>query len=162
MKKAVIFDLDGTILDTIADLHDAACFALNKLGCMIPNLNDTKNSIGDGLYNLLDRLSGHLLTPDMLAKGCNYFVEYYKVHLFDKTQPYDGIVSLMQDLKASNIKIFVLSNKDDFGVQALIKHFFNGLVDKSLGHKKDLPAFKPSPILFDYLLKDEFDLNKDD
>jgi len=150
MKKNIIFDLDGTILNTIDDLTDACKYALKNVVNKDITKEDVLDSIGDGLINLMKRLSES--DDEKIVEQCSeYFTDYYKVHLFDKTKPFDGIIDLLKDLKERKYKCYCLSNKDDYAAKLLIEKNLGDLIISTLGRKDNQPI-KPDPIVVKKLL----------
>mgnify|MGYP003297043815 CR=1 FL=1 len=158
--KTVIFDLDGTILNTIFDLKEAVNFALVKLGYKERTLKEIREFIGNGLTKLMIRSLGknEEKEPDEeVLKGVNLFTEYYKEHLDVYTKPFNGIKELLITLKENGFKIGVLSNKDDYAVKLLCDKYYHGLIDSAHGRKED-GIIKPDPILVKNILQ-ELDSN---
>ena len=158
--KTVIFDLDGTILNTIFDLKEAVNFALVKLGYKERTLKEIREFIGNGLTKLMIRSLGknEEKEPDEeVLKGVNLFTEYYKEHLDVYTKPFNGIKELLIILKENGFKIGVLSNKDDYAVKLLCDKYYHGLIDSAHGRKED-GIIKPDPILVKNILE-ELDSN---
>lgn len=158
--KTVIFDLDGTILNTIFDLKEAVNFALRRLGYKERTLKEIREFIGNGLTKLMIRSLGKNQddTPDEeVLKGVNLFTEYYKEHLDVYTKPFNGIKELLIALKDNGFKIGVLSNKDDYAVKLLCDKYYHGLIDSAHGRKED-GIIKPDPILVKKILE-ELDSN---
>lgn len=144
MIQAVIFDLDGTLLNTIEDLRAAVNYALGLRNLPFRTTEQTLDSVGNGIRNLI-RLSMSEGTPDAdIDAALADFRAYYGEHLMDLTQPYPGIPELLRDLKAQGIRIGVLSNKIDTASRRLIAHFFGELVDVTLGERPGIPR-KPDP-----------------
>lgn len=155
MKRLVIFDLDGTLLNTIDDLGTAANHALTALGFPTHPITAYPYFVGNGITRLLERV----LPEDhrdhaSVEVARKYFKEYYDQHLTDLTRPYPGIVDLLRDLRANDINIAVASNKYQKAVEELVNHFFGDLTWAAVeGNKDDYPV-KPDPsIVFDILGK---------
>ena len=144
MYKAVLFDLDGTLLDTLDDLTDAVNYALAKYGLPTRTRDEICSFVGNGIARLI-RLAVGEEYPDfegVLAE----FRGYYKAHCTDKTKPYEGIISLLKELKARGIKTAVLSNKADFAVQPLVEEYFHGFIDVAQGENEAEGVLrKPNP-----------------
>lgn len=144
--SAVLFDLDGTLLDTLDDLTDATNFALKGQGLPVCTRDEVRGYIGNGVALLLVRAtkdrSGEANAEEMFAD----FKEYYAAHCQDKTRPYDGVMTLLSKLKAEGIKIGVVSNKVDFAVKGLCKAYFGDFIDVAIGENEaaGIPK-KPAP-----------------
>lgn len=145
MYKAVIFDLDGTLLNTLDDLAASVNFALRDCGYPERTIEEVRAFIGNGVIKLMQRA-----TPDGIGQAefdrCfESFRTHYLKHMFDTTKPYDGILPLLDTLKAAGIKTAVVSNKLHSGVVGLCKDFFGdrltcafGVLDES--ERKPAPA----------------------
>ncbi len=142
--KLAIFDLDGTVLDTLDDLADSLNFALDKNGFNKRTVNEVRSFVGNGIRRLIERGVPENCPPEKIDAVHADFTAYYKVHCADKTKPYDGIPEVLSDLKKSNIKVSIVSNKADYAVQALCKKYFDGLYDFAVGERVGVSR-KPSP-----------------
>ena len=142
--KAVVFDLDGTLLDTLDDLADSANYALQKHGLPQRTRAEICSFVGNGIVDLIGRCTGKD-NPKREAVLAD-FRTYYKIHSKDKTKPYADILPLLKKLKNSGIKTAVLSNKADFAVQPLVEEYFQGLIDISQGENEAEGVMrKPDP-----------------
>lgn len=132
MFKTVIFDLDGTLLDTLDDLWAAVNAALEKFGYPPRTKEEVRAFIGNGIVKLMQRAVGD--------ENCGNFQEilaefkrYYGVHCADKTKEYAGVTLLLRALNARGVKTAVVSNKADFAVKALAAQYFDGLLSVAVG-----------------------------
>ena len=155
MKKLVIFDLDGTLLNTIADLAESTNHALKQLGYPTHDVETIRTFVGNGINKLLERaLPAHEQTEENVMRMRSYFVPYYDAHNADLSSPYPGIVSLLEDLQAKGIMLAVASNKYQKATVKLVKHYFP-MIDfvEILGQREGVNV-KPDPsIVFDILKK---------
>ena len=142
-----LFDLDGTLLDTLDDLHSAVNFALKKHGLPLRSREEVKSFIGNGIALLMKRSVGleRLATVDFQAIMAD-FKEYYGAHCQDKTRPYEGVLDLLAELKRQGKAVGVVSNKADFVVKKLCAAYFGELVDVAIGENEAAGiAKKPAP-----------------
>lgn len=155
MKQLVIFDLDGTLLNTIDDLGTATNHALRTYGYPEHGLAIYPKFVGNGVTRLIERaLPEDARQPETVEKVKNCFKEYYDEHQADLTQPYPGIRELLSELKTMGIKLAVASNKYQAAVNSLIRHYFPE-IDWAVieGQKEGIPT-KPDPsIVFEILAK---------
>lgn len=135
MYKTIVFDLDGTLLDTLDDLTDATNAALEKLKLKTHTKEEVRGFVGNGAVNLMERAAGEekSVTTEELVQAFN---EYYSVHCEDKTKPYEGILELLEKLKKQGIHTAVLSNKPDYAVKKLAKRYFGDLLEMALGENE--------------------------
>ena len=155
MKKLVIFDLDGTLLDTIADLAESANYALKQLDYPTHPVDAIRTFVGNGINKLLERaLPAHEQTEENVMRMRSHFVPYYDIHNADLSTPYPGIVSLLEDLQAKGILIAVASNKYQEATVKLVKQYFPNIdFVEILGQREGINV-KPDPsIVFDILQK---------
>ena len=155
MKKLVIFDLDGTLLDTIADLAESANYALKQLDYPTHPVDAIRTFVGNGINKLLERaLPAHEQTEENIMRMRSHFVPYYDIHNADLSTPYPGIVSLLEDLQAKGILIAVASNKYQEATVKLVKQYFPNIdFVEILGQREGINV-KPDPsIVFDILQK---------
>lgn len=155
MKKLVIFDLDGTLLNTIKDLGQAANHALAQCGFPTHELNTYPYFVGNGVGRLLERvLPPENRDTDTVTKVRAIFQDYYERHLYDTTKPYDGIPELLDALAHRNVKLAVASNKYQEATSTLIAHFFPRLPFEAVhGMRPGVPA-KPDPSIVFNVLSD--------
>lgn len=142
--KLAIFDLDGTILDTLADLAGSLNYALAAMSMPERSLGEVRSFVGNGVRKLVAR-SVPAGTSEALAEqvyGC--FGEHYKCHCADNTVPYDGIPAVIGQLREAGMMTAVVSNKDDYAVKLLCARFFPGGFDAALGSRDGVPR-KPAP-----------------
>ena len=155
MKKLVIFDLDGTLLDTIADLAESTNHALKQLGYPTHDVETIRTFVGNGINKLLERaLPTHEQTEENVRLMRSHFVPYYDAHNADLSSPYPGIVHLLEDLQEKGIMIAVASNKYQEATVKLVKHYFPTInFIEILGQREGINV-KPDPsIVFDILQK---------
>lgn len=144
MYKLAVFDMDGTILDTLEDLKDSTNFALEKCGYPVRTYDEVRRFVGNGIRKLIERAVPEGLTTEQIDRVHEVFTEHYKVHCADKTKAYDGIKPLLEKLRASGVKTAVVSNKADYGVQELCREYFDGLFDYAVGEREGIRR-KPAP-----------------
>lgn len=151
MIKLAVFDLDGTLLDTVPDLTAAMNFALRQMNKPEITIDQARAFIGNGIKMFAKRaISGSYETDtgDNLAdEAVSYFKSYYSKHLTDHTTPYDGIAELISKLRKSGVKTAVFSNKYDAATKHIIEYFFPGMFDAVLG-ESDICPRKPDPAGF--------------
>lgn len=146
MKKysAVIFDLDGTLLNTLTDLTNAVNHAMSALGFEEKTLDQVKSFVGNGIAVLME-----LCVPDgkknpRFEQALEEFKAYYAEHSRDNTAPYDGIMELIKKLSAKGVKMAIVSNKIDFAVKDLNREYWNGIIDVAIGETPQIRR-KPAP-----------------
>lgn len=144
MKEAVIFDLDGTLLNTLADLQAATNAALALRGLPTRTIEEVRNFVGNGIRNLIKRAMPEGSTDEEIDSALADFKAYYADHLHDRTTPYDGIPELIAELKGRGIRLAVLSNKVDSASRTLAQHFFPDTFDEIFGERTGIPR-KPDP-----------------
>ena len=111
MIRLVIFDLDGTLLDTLEDIADACNYALNECGFPSRNLEEYRRFVGRGIMNLCkDAIPQDMYSDELAQKVYSQFIPYYKEHICDKTRPYDGIYAMLDRLSEAGISFAVASN----------------------------------------------------
>lgn len=134
--QVAIFDMDGTILDTIEDLADTMNYCLRKFHMPERTLAEIRSFVGNGIRKLIERAVPSGTDEDVVEEIHHCFHEYYKDHCAIKTKPYDGICEVISSLKSKGIKTAVVSNKADFAVKLLCEDYFKGLFDYSVGDKE--------------------------
>ena len=153
MKELIIFDLDGTLLNTLADLATSVNFALKKNGFPQHDIGDYNFFIGNGINKLIERALPESNRDDetihLIKKE---FLLYYSNHNTDLTIPYEGIYLLLQKLQTKGIKLAVASNKYHEGTVKLIKHYFPDINFVAvLGQRENIPV-KPNPMIVNEIL----------
>ena len=145
MYRYVIYDLDGTLLDTIQDLADAGNWVCASNGWPTHTVDDYKLMVGNGIPALCRRFSPeHACTPDQLAETLARFSARYAAHKEDHTQPYPGIPALLRATAARGVTSAVFSNKADSLTQAIITQYFGEAITLSRGSLPQVPP-KPAP-----------------
>lgn len=147
-NKAIIFDLDGTLLDTLDDLTDCVNYMLRKYGYPLRSRLDVRRFLGNGARQLIDLSLDGRLTGESFESFLEEYKAYYEQNSGIKTAPYDNLVDLIGRLREKGFKIAVVSNKPDGAVQSLCELYFPGLVDFAVGDRADIRR-KPSadPVL---------------
>ena len=139
-----IFDLDGTLLDTLQDLADAVNYAMRQMNYPERTLDEVRRFIGNGMRKLIERSAPKNTDAEKIEKALEYFKAYYSRHLADFTKPYDGIENVIDTLKLQGKKLAVVSNKADEAAKAVVKEYFGDSLGIVVGQKDGIPA-KPSP-----------------
>ncbi len=149
----VIFDLDGTLLDTIADLAAAANAALKEKGYPVRTQKECQQFVGNGVNKLLERAlpDGHKTAQEVAAIRPAFFA-YYDQHLADVTKPYPGMAELLEALHLRGVKLAVASNKYQSATERLVKQFFPDIPFTAvLGQREGIPV-KPDPSIVEEIL----------
>lgn len=152
MRNTIIFDLDGTLLNSLDDLVDSVNYTLTKYNLPVQSTTNIKAFLGNGMEKLIE-----LSIPDG-KKNKNFsnilqeFKDYYKDHSSIKTAPYPNIIELLINLKSKGYKLAIVSNKGDFAVKILNEKFFKGLIDVAIGETKNIRR-KPYPDMVNEALK---------
>ena len=157
--KTLIFDLDGTILDTLQDLKNAVNHGLNFYNLPEKDLEFVRKAIGNGTTVLIKRCTPSSLNDDERLKVFNVFKAYYLKHYADYTKPYPGIKELLEKLH-DKVRLAVVSNKDNDLTNKIIRKEFGNIFDIVQGSYLDHPK-KPDPYLINKIIK-ENNINKED
>ena len=144
MNNAVIFDLDGTLLNTLGDLTAAVNHALVAHGFPTHTEAQVRTFVGDGVRELIARACPPDADEDTRQSVLAAYLPYYAAHNADLTVPYDGILDLLAGLRAAGYRLAVVSNKHDAGVQTLCARFFGEYLDVVVGADGTRPL-KPAP-----------------
>ena len=139
-----IFDLDGTLLDSLTDLAISCNYALRMNNMPERSLDEVRHFVGNGVKKLMERAIPDGLQNPAFEKTYNDFRQHYLVHNLDNTKPYPGIVSLLQRLHSEGKSIAVVSNKFYAATQNLVKHFFGEYVTVAIGERENIRK-KPAP-----------------
>ena len=151
--KAAVFDLDGTILDTLEDLFRATNHALAEEKLPLRTKEEVRRFVGNGIGKLIERACPAEVTAARRERVHAAFTRYYSEHCADTTAPYEGIPELLARLREEGIRTGVVSNKADYAVQSLIGEYFPGLFSSVTGEREGI-ARKPAPdLLFETLRK---------
>ncbi len=148
--KALVFDMDGTLLYTLEDLADSVNFALDKCGLNKRSLEEIEKFVGNGVYKLIERAVGENF--EKINECFEIFKKHYSKNSTNKTRPYNGAIETLKKLKDRGLKLAVLSNKPDFEVKKLSKLFFEDIFDISMGETENFPK-KPDSKSLLYIVK---------
>ncbi len=142
--NTVIFDLDGTLLNTLDDLRDSLNEVLASKGYALRTLEEVRRFVGNGVRNLVRRSLPAECTDDEVTLIMEEFKENYKHNMQNKTRPYNGIMELLLDLNRFNYKIAIVSNKYDAAVKELSRTYFGNLIPVAIGETSEIKR-KPAP-----------------
>ena len=144
MYDLIVFDLDGTLLDTIGDLAAAGNYALEKMGMPLHGEDEYKLFVGNGIPKLIERMlpSGHSAEEE--TEALRIFSEYYGKHKSDRTKPYKGMRELLDELSAEGITCVCNTNKAQEFSEELVRKFFGNLIKEVAGAGSGFPV-KPAP-----------------
>ena len=155
MKNLVIFDLDGTLLNTIEDLGNAANYALSRNGYPTHSLASYPFFVGNGVRNLIRKaLPDDARTDSIIDSLLKDFKEYYNEHNTDCTKPYDGIVELLRKLQDNGVKMAVASNKYQQATEKIIASYFGDIDFVAVYGQRDGVNVKPDPSVVFSILAD--------
>lgn len=157
--ELIIFDLDGTILNTLEDLADSVNYALISNQFPTRTMEEVRSFVGNGIKKLIERAVPEGCKDTIVDKVFTDFKEHYEKHCADKTRPYDGISELLGELQNKKYHLAVVSNKADFAVQELCETYFSGKFEYVVGERKGIRR-KPYP---DSVLEvlDKLQINKE-
>lgn len=151
MKKLAIFDLDGTLVNTIADLGEAVNYALRQKGFQEHPIKAYNMMVGNGVRKLIERATPDI-DPALSAELLASFREYYDDHCTDNSKPYEGIPELLATLREQGVEMAVASNKYQYATDKIIKHCFPDVEFIKVNGQVEGRPIKPDPsIVFDIL-----------
>ena len=139
-----IFDLDGTLLDTLTDLAASCNYALQQYGMAQRTIEEVRMFVGNGVKKLMERAIPDGLANPQFDEVYQCFRQHYLKHGLDHTAPYPGVLPMLADLKRRNKKIAVVSNKFYRATEELCKHFFDRYVEVAIGEREGIKK-KPAP-----------------
>lgn len=142
--KAVIFDLDGTLLDTLEDLKNSVNYALGVCGYPSRTKDEVRSFVGNGIRKLMIRSVPDGENDPKLEEAFSAFKEHYAGHCCVETCPYEGIMPMLEKMKSMGLKTAIVSNKADFAVKELAADFFKDYISAAIGEREGV-ARKPSP-----------------
>ena len=154
MYRTVIFDLDGTLLNSIGDLAAAANYVCRKNGWPEHTEEEIMGMVGHGIPNLVRQFSpADARSTLMVLNTTSQFNQYYGCHNMELTRPYEGMAELLQQLKAAGAQLAVCSNKADNFSRAIVEHYYPGVFDLVRGNLNGMPV-KPDPTVVREIMRD--------
>ena len=142
--NTVIFDLDGTLLNTLDDLRDSLNDVLIHKGYTPKTIEEVRRFVGNGVRNLVRKSVPESVGEDEITTIMEIFKENYQHNMQNKTRPYNGIMELLLDLNRYNYKLAIVSNKYDAAVKELAKTYFGSLIPVAIGETQEIKR-KPAP-----------------
>ena len=149
----VVFDMDGTVLNTLEDLAGSMNYSLKAVGLPERTVDEFRRFVGNGAKEALRKALPEGVPTDILDEMFPIFKEHYDEHCLDKTGPYEGILDLMKELKKRGYRMAIVSNKIDSAVKELNKRFFGDLIDVAIGEQPGVNR-KPAPDMVETALKE--------
>ena len=140
----IIFDLDGTLLNTLEDLTDSVNYAMEKFGFPVHTIEEIRSFVGNGAPKLIERSIPQGTENPSYEAVLAAFKEHYAAHCEDKTKPYEGVMELLAQLKEKGCRMAVVSNKFDGAVKRLCKKYFGSYLETAIGESADVKR-KPAP-----------------
>lgn len=141
--ELIVFDMDGTILDTLEDLKNSMNHTLKLHNMPERTLDEIRSFVGNGIRKLIERAVMAGTSAEQIDVIHKDFMEHYEIHCADFTRPYDGVNDLIKELRNRGYKTAVVSNKADGAVQDLCVQYFPGLFDLAIGERPEI-AKKPA------------------
>lgn len=151
--KAIIFDLDGTLTNTLTDLTESTNFALRFMGWRERTMEEVRHFVGNGVRRLMEQAVPENTSASDFEECFRAFQEHYVEHCQDNTELYPGVLSMIKSLKNRGYKLAIVSNKLQEGVTQLQKRFFNELIDVAIGERKGFRR-KPYPDMVELALQE--------
>lgn len=144
----IIFDLDGTLMNTLDDLTISTNHALSQMGFPTRTIDEVRQFLGNGVRTLIEMALPEKTTEDTIERTISCFLQHYTLHCKDHSRPYDGILELLSSLKKMGVKMAIVSNKPDVEVKKLNAEHFAEFIGVALGEneKSGIPR-KPSPAM---------------
>lgn len=139
-----IFDLDGTLLDSLEDLYLSTNYALNAYGMPCRTIDEVRQFVGNGVRKLMERAVPDGTNNPVFEEAFSTFRKHYLVHNLDHTHPYPGIEDLLAELKRRGKNMAIVSNKFDAATKELAAHFFSDTIKVAIGEKENVRK-KPAP-----------------
>ncbi|MBE5959898.1 MAG: HAD-IIIA family hydrolase [Lachnospiraceae bacterium] len=141
--KTIIFDLDGTLLDTLRDLQESVNHTLTHYQYPPRTLDEVRRFVGNGVRVLLTRAFPAGTSEERIEEALVIFRNHYSVHMYDHTRLYEGIDAMLSELSKAGYRLAIVSNKMDSAVKDLDQKFFNGMIELAIGAPKEHK--KPDP-----------------
>ena len=160
MYKCVIFDMDGTLLNTLDDLADSGNYTLQKFGLPVHDVEKYRYFVGNGIPKLVERFMPEGTSEEKLKEAFDIMCSNYNKHMNDKTRPYDNVVEMLKILKSENTMVFVVTNKADAFAKEIVKYYFGDLIYEVYGNVEGFPK-KPDPYWVDKIIS-AYNLDKSD
>lgn len=142
--KAIIFDLDGTLLNTLEDLFDSMNHVLDAYGHRNITLEQARSYVGNGIERFLELSLPQGKDNKDFVKCLQLFKAHYSINMENKTKPYDGVIELLKEIKQRNYKTAIVSNKFNAAVKQMCPKYFNGYIDVAIGESEKVRK-KPAP-----------------
>ena len=148
MKKydVILFDLDGTLLDSLEDMKDSVNHVMGDFGYPEHTLAEVRSYIGDGIRKLIERALPPDAGDEILEEALKEYREYYNAHCMIKTKPYPGILPLLKNLKERGYPIAVVTNKNHEAAEAMCRRYFPDMISAVIGQRDGIPK-KPDSIM---------------
>jgi len=157
--KSYIFDLDGTLLDSLTDIAASCNYALRMNNMPERSIDEVRMFVGNGVRKLMERAIPGGDNNELFEKTYSDFRQHYLIHNVDHTSPYSGILNMLGELKKNGCNIAVVSNKFYVATQELVRHFFGEYVTVAIGERENIKK-KPSPdTVFEALRQLDVDKN---
>lgn len=151
MIDTVIFDLDGTLLNTLDDLTDSVNFALGEMGYPLHTADEVRMMVGNSVVYLIEKALPEGVDKETFDKTLALFESHYQTNMRNKTVPYDGIMPMLEKVKADGYKMAVVSNKPDVFTKELVSELFGEYIPLAIGRSDDMPR-KPAPDMVLYAM----------
>ena len=144
MNHFIIWDLDGTLMDSLTDLMNSTNYALSQCGMPTRSYDEVRQFVGNGVHKLIERAVGDNCSADDVERCFAIFKQHYMVHCKDNTKPYDGIIEVISQLHDKGCRQAIVSNKLQGGVTELHNEWFRGIIDVAIGEMPGVQR-KPAP-----------------
>lgn len=152
MKNTVIFDLDGTLLNTLDDLTDSVNFALGEMGYPLHTADEVRMMVGNSVIYLIEQALPDGTDKEIFDKTLALFESHYQTNMRNKTAPYDGVMQMLDKLSTEGYKLAVVSNKPDVFTQELVGELFGKYIPLAIGRSETI-ARKPAPDMLELAIK---------